>query len=113
MTLAAKQLEVQALAVWDAIHAGTPDFIMTAIIDALDAAARSKGLPRPLFAEDKTETREEAIEKIKEIFARARDYKPVEIKPDSNEALAHHISAVLNHPRVPAEVHNELWEATT
>jgi hypothetical protein len=109
MTLAAKQLEVQALAVWDAIHAGTPDFITVAITGALNAAANAHSLPLPMFADNQTESREETLKKIADILCIARDFKPTQ----PTKTLAEMIVDVLEHPDCPQEIRDGLNEATS
>lgn len=85
-----------------------PDFIVAAILQAIDAAARSKGLPIPMCSEDEDETREQALKKLADIFTIARDYKAPDA--DSAAALAAHLSAVSSHPLLPAEAREALTE---
>jgi hypothetical protein len=104
--LFARQVRIQALALWDMLHAGMPDFIINTITEALEAMAQSQNLPSPDFADDETETREQAIEKIADILMIAGGYKP--IGPDSPAVLALHLSAVIRHPLLPVEIGDAL-----
>jgi hypothetical protein len=109
LTLAEKQREIEARAVYDVIQVCSPDFIAIGLMKLLDDAAKSKGLRRPLFSEDEGETKAEAIKMIMDIFACAYNYKPAD--KDSPAALAAHLSAVVNHPLLPTEVYNPLADA--
>jgi hypothetical protein len=104
--LAEKLKEIEARAVYDALHVGAPDFIINALVLAIDAAARSQNMTSPTYADDETETREQAIEKIADILLLAHDYKPAD--PESPAALAAHIAAILNHPPTPVDLHNAM-----
>jgi hypothetical protein len=107
LILAAEQMRIEALAVWDAIRVGAPDFIINALVTVIEAAARSKGLPAPTYAEDKTETRAQAIEKIEHILHSARHFKP------ATPTLAQMIVAVIEHDDCPQEVLDALNGATS
>jgi hypothetical protein len=111
LILATERAEIIARATHDVIHVGLPDFLLTAIVNAIDEAAKAGGKPSPTYANDETETIEQAIEKIDSIFcfARATCYKPADA--NSLAALATHLSAVANHPLLPVEVHNPLADA--
>jgi hypothetical protein len=69
--LSARRNQLVALALWDAIRVGAPDFIIGALVLAVEEAARSTGLPAPTYAEDETETTEQAIQKINDILTSA------------------------------------------
>jgi hypothetical protein len=107
MMLAEKRSLIQARALWDAIRVGVPDFITNALVSLIDAAAKSKGLPAPTYAEDKTETEAQAIEKIEHILCCAREYKPA--TPD----IAQMIVNVWNHPDCPEVVADGINESTS
>lgn len=109
LILAAKRKDIEARAAYDLLHVGAPDFIIHALTTSIDAAAKSRNLSAPTYANDETETEAQAIEKIADIFTVAYDYKPTD--PESLTGLAGHIAAVLAHPRIPAKLYNDISSA--
>lgn len=84
----------QAQMLYDLLHTGAPDFVMTAIIKGIDEAAESKGLDAPTYADDETETKEQAVEKIANILTTARDYQPEALPTTAQPQLVEN-----KHPR--------------
>lgn len=105
-TLEAQRLLIVAKAAWDLLHVGAPDFIILALTKLISDAARSEGLPVPTYENDESETVEQAIKKIADIFCIAIKYKPA--AQNSPAALAEHIAAIVKHPLTPVGLFNAL-----
>lgn len=106
-SLAAKRCEIQARAVHDVLRMHVPDFLQTALLAAINDAAKSHNIDAPTLAEDETETQAQAIEKLARIFAVAGLYQPA--KSDTRK-LAESISAILTNPETPEEIYSHLLD---
>jgi hypothetical protein len=106
---AGERAELKALALYDLLSCKLPNFLTAAIMSALDAAAKSKGLE--LAALPDGEAKAEGISKIEKILTMAFDYKPTE--PNSRAALAAHVAAIMTNPHTPTGLYNAVGEEVT
>lgn len=112
LTLAAKRRRLEAEAVHDLIRMGTSDFITHILTDVIERAGRSQNLPTPTYAEDATETKAQAIEKIEQILICARNFQ-WRTEPNTRAALAEHIAAIMTNPETPSGLYNAVGEEVT
>jgi hypothetical protein len=105
--LAEQRRMVEARAVYDVIQVCSPDFIAEGLMKLIDDAANWRNLPKPTFDDGDTETPEQAIKKIADIFTMAFDFKP------PAKTLAELIVAVIEHEDCPQEITDAMNEATS